>query len=89
MYKEQLPDSYYPIALADGGNLICMSNTSDGIYMWIHDNENDIAYKIFDSIEQMLLMITQNENVEEDLGVIEEDIVMSDEFLAAINKLKV
>lgn len=89
MYKEQLPDSYYPVALADGGNLICMSNTLDGIYMWIHDNENDTAYKIFDSIEQMVLMITHNENVEDDLGVIEEDVVMSDEFLAALNKLKV
>lgn len=89
MYKEQLPTSYYPVALADGGNLICMSNSSNGIYMWIHDNGNGTPYKIFDSIEQMILMITRNEVVEADLGVIEEEIVMSDEFLAALNRLKV
>ena len=89
MYKEQLPTSYYPVALADGGNLICMSNSSNGMYMWIHDNGNGTPYKIFDSIEQMILMITRNEVVEADLGVIEEEIVMSDEFLAALNRLKV
>lgn len=88
MYKEQLPDSYYPIALADGGNIICINGSSDDIYIWLHDEAQNGVYKIFDSLEQMILMITHIEYKEDDLGVIEEKMVLSDEFLAALNAIK-
>lgn len=89
MYKEQLPDSYYPIALADGGNIICINDNSDNVYIWIHDDVQNGVYKIFDSLEQMILMITKIEYEEEDFDEDEvEEIVLSDEFLTALNAIK-
>ena len=87
MYKEQLPDSYYPIALADGGNVICISDKSDDIYIWIHDDVQDGVYKIFDSLEQMILMIAEVEYEEEDFDGVEE-IVLSEEFLTALKAIQ-
>lgn len=58
------------------------------IYIWLHDEAQNGVYKIFDSLEQMILMITQIEYKEDDLGVIEEEMVLSDEFLAALNAIK-
>lgn len=85
MYREQLPDSYYPVALADGGNIICM-NESSAIYIWLHDELENGVYKIFDSLEQMILMITQIEYQEDDLGI--EEMVLSEEFFIALNAIK-
>lgn len=87
MYKEQLPDSYYPIALADGGNVICINDNSDDVYIWIHDDVQDGVYKIFDSLEQMILMIAKIEYEEEDFDEVEE-IVLSEEFLTALKAIQ-
>lgn len=94
MYKDQLPDEYYPIALADGGNLICTTNSSPDIYMWIHDDEEDTMHKIFDSIEQMISMIKRNECRKEtsrdlqEIGIIEANLDFSEEVLAVLNRIK-
>ena len=48
-----------------------------------------MVYKIFDSLEQMILMITKIEYEEEDFDEDEvEEIVLSDEFLTALNAIK-
>ena len=58
-------------------------------YIWIHDDVQNGVYKIFDSLEQMILMITKIEYEEEDFDEDEvEEIVLSDEFLAALNAIK-
>ena len=88
MYKEQLPNSYFPIALADGGNVICISNNSEYIYLWIHDDIKNKPYKIFDSIEEMIMMIKKYDYEEKEIGVISENVVLSEEFFAALNALK-
>ena len=56
----------------------------------MHDDQNSI-YKIFDSIEQMIMMISAIEKEEldsEDLGIIWEELEFSDEFLTALEKAK-
>lgn len=88
MYKEQLPNSYFPIGLADGGNVICMNKNSDCIYLWIHDEIRNVPHRIFDSLEEMIMMIEKCDHEEEELGVISEKVVLSDEFFAALNAMK-
>ena len=63
--------------------------TAEVIYIWIHDDVQNGVYKIFDSLEQMILMITKIEYEEEDFDEDEvEEIVLSDEFLTALNAIK-
>lgn len=88
MYKEQLPHNYFPIALADGGNLICINGNTDYVYMWIHDDLQNVAYKIFDSFEEMIMMVKKIDYKDEDLGVISANVVFSEEFQEALKAMK-
>ena len=66
---------------------VWVSDKSDDIYIWIHDDVQDGGYKIFDSLEQMILMIAKIEYEEEDFDGVEE-IVLSEEFLTALKAIQ-
>ncbi|WP_053002651.1 SMI1/KNR4 family protein [Kordia jejudonensis] len=69
--EKRLPDSFFPIAHDDGGNLICMDNTTDKIYFWDHNIE--VNYNLHSDLERSnLYFLADNlsqflENLSEDL----------------------
>lgn len=67
-YRNQIPNKFFPIALSDGGNLLCMEKQTSNIYIWIHDDVQNCPYKIFDSIEQMIMHITKVNRDEDDFS---------------------
>lgn len=82
-YKEFLGDNLYPIALAEGQNLICIDN-KEQVYLWIHDDNQGVE-KIFDSITQMIELIGKV-SVESKLsGVIEEESWLADDFWSGLD----
>lgn len=84
-YKDQIEKDIYPIALADGGDLWCI-NESGKIFLWLHDEPDNNAYKIFDSIAEMIFSIREVTYKEEPSGVIEEESWLPDDFFAALEK---
>lgn len=48
IYLDRVPQEYLPIALAEGGNLICLAITKEKfgqIFFWDHENEADTGEK--------------------------------------------
>jgi hypothetical protein len=45
-YRDRLPEGVFPVALAGGGNLVCIDSTNGRIYLWDHEeeaNEGEVA----------------------------------------------
>lgn len=88
-YNDQLPLHYYPIALADGGNLICIDDKTENIYLWIHDDVQNMPFQIFDTFEEMIMGIKKvDEDKSKELGVDIADVKFSDEFYEALKAMK-
>ena len=89
MYKKQLPNQYFPIALADGGNLLCVNKIKTGIFIWLHDECGDDLFKIFDSLEELIMSIEEIEDIDESVEFLSGEIEMSEEFLEALSKFMI
>lgn len=84
-YKDQIEKDIYPIALADGGDLWCIDENGR-IFLWLHDEPDNNAYEIFDSVAEMIFSIREVTYREEPSGVIEEESWLPDDFFAALEK---
>lgn len=62
VFSNRIPSGFLPIACEDGGNLICLYNSStnsDAVYYWDHEQETTppsfkSVYKVSDSFEKFM-----------------------------------
>lgn len=89
VYREQLPQGYYPIAHIDGGNLLCMESKTGNIYTWLHDeSESNCLFLAQESLEDFILNIVKDESDHDDndSGIV--SFHFSDELWDAIKNYK-
>lgn len=87
MYKTQLPIELIPIAEMDGGNLLCLSRITKGIYIWIHDKNGKNIYLVQKNISDFIFSFEKMIYKEDiDLGIVETKF--SPSFLNALKNYK-
>lgn len=64
MYRQQLPENFIPIGELDGGNLLCMDRVTEGIYIWIHDEEEKDAWLAQKNLNDLILSFEKTEHKE-------------------------
>lgn len=71
MYERQLPVDLIPIGELDGGNLLCLDQVSNGIYIWIHDEEGRNIHLVQKSMQDFILSFREMKHKEyADLGIV-------------------
>ena len=75
MYDSQLPDNYITIGESAGGNLICLGKVDGSIYFWYHEAlyEDDMFFKIDESIDRFILNLKKDDKEVSLTGVIESE----------------
>lgn len=87
MYKQQLPVNLIPIGELDGGNLLCLDRVTNGIYIWIHDEEGENTHLAQKNMYDFILSFRETEYKENaDLGIVKAEF--SPEFLEALRNYK-
>ncbi len=87
MYKQQLPLNLIPIGELDGGTLLCLNRITNGVYIWIHDEEGKNTHLVQNNIYNFILSFREMEYEESaDLGIIEAEF--SPDFLDALRNYK-
>lgn len=87
MYKQQLPIDLLPIGELDGGNLLCLNRVTNGIYVWIHDEEGKNTHLVQNNISDFIYSFKQLAcETDDDLGIVETKFSAS--FLEALRSYK-
>lgn len=87
MYKQQLPVGLIPVGELDGGNLLCLNRVTNGIYVWIHDEEGRNTHLAQSSMYDFILSFRKTEHEKNaDLGIVKAEF--SPGFLEALRNYK-